>query len=395
MISFLNKGSGGGSSSSKANIFIQDTEPETKEGIWFKKTAGTYDKLITADTISRDMSASTNTVFSTNVAGMSVQSYDKYLYLLDTNNSIYTGIRYDTETNTEIYNYTNGPASTAQCSAIIGAKIYYFNYSQTALFDNIINCYEYDITNNTWETYSTSSSTLDISCQGTMAVAVGTKIYLISGQTSGNSKQINIFDTSSKKWTKQDNKLPFSCYHGTATAVGTKIYIFGAADTANQTSRQVYDTETNTVSTYNDIPFNSYKDSAVSNGTQIYIIHGNSLYLFNTITETYENLGTISVTFEAPDAKNKSIIIDNVIYLISPANNLTKIILPITLDFTANSVVLQNGSTYKTALLTQPANAQGRVTTSFANAYMTDSSGNLITTDEKYYGNGTSWVKII
>lgn len=49
MISFLNKGSGGGSS--KANIFIQEAEPETKEGIWFKKTAGTYNKLITADTI--------------------------------------------------------------------------------------------------------------------------------------------------------------------------------------------------------------------------------------------------------------------------------------------------------------------------------------------------------
>lgn len=393
MISFLNRGSGGGSS--KANIFIQNTEPETKEGIWFKKASSSYDKLITADTISGDMSTSTNTVFSTSVDGMSVQSYGKYLYLLDTNNSIYTGIRYDTETNTEIYDYTEGPVSNAQCSAIIGDKIYYFIYSQTASFDNIINCYEYDITNNTWETYSTSSSSLDISCEGTMAVAVGTKIYLISGNTSGNSKQINIFDTSSKAWTKQDNKLPFSCYHGTATAVGTQIYIFGAADTANQTSRQVYDTETNTVSTYNDIPFNSYKDSAVSKGTQIYIIHGNSLYLFNTITETYENLGTIPVTFEALDAKNKSVIIDNVIYLISPGNNLTKIIPSANINFEANSVVLHNGSTYKTALLTQPANAQGRVTTSFANAYMTDSSGNLITTDEKYYGNGTSWVEIV
>ena len=65
MIRFLNKGSGGGSS--KANIFIQNTEPETKEGIWFKKASSSYDKLITADTISGDMSTSTNTVFSTKI----------------------------------------------------------------------------------------------------------------------------------------------------------------------------------------------------------------------------------------------------------------------------------------------------------------------------------------
>lgn len=385
MISFLNKGSGGGSS--KANIFIQNTEPETKEGIWFKKTAGTYDKLITADRLTGNIITNTWEAFSTSVLASRVHSYGKYLYILD------KGIRYDTETNTEIPDYTTVQGGYG--SAIIDDKIYFFNTTQNAGFDWVTTCNRYDITTNSWETYSESSGSLDINAIGSTAVAVGNKIYLISGN-SGNTTSINTFDIITKEWAKANINLPYSTFYGTCASVGTKIYIFGGLEVANRNKRIVYDTISNTISTEADIPFNSTEDSAVSIGTNIYIIHSNSVYVFDTIKEMYENLGTIPITFSNPDSyKSKSTVIDNVIYLISPGNNLTKIIPPANINFEPNSVVLQNGSTYKTSLLTQPANVQGRVTTSFANAYMTDNSGNLITTDEKYYGNGTSWVEIV
>lgn len=54
-ISFINKGgSGGGSSSNiKPNVFMQDTEPETKEGIWIKANKQ-FNKIYLAKNLSGD-----------------------------------------------------------------------------------------------------------------------------------------------------------------------------------------------------------------------------------------------------------------------------------------------------------------------------------------------------
>ena len=90
------------------------------------------------------------------------------------------------------------------------------------------------------------------------------------------------------------------------------------------------------------------------------------------------------------------VVVDNTIYVTTTEapHNIISIGFGGDVSFDPNSVVIQNGNTYSTALLTQPANTEGKLVTPFKNIYTTDNAGEIITTEEKYYGNGTDWVLI-
>lgn len=389
MISFLNKGSGGGSS--KANVFIQEAEPETKEGIWFKKTAGTYNKLITADTISSEPYfeiGPTQLYQHMEVPSIAVGT-DIYMFSGVTTASNkaekYNTIT-DTCSNLAEYNPTsdelaNGGSlfwdESLNAIGIINNKDYTHYMLDTNIYDNS------GSVNSQFTWYSHM-----------LLPNFNNNIY------NAAASALLILNNINKNVTRV--AIPVTDYYSSWHTIlkGNSIYLF-PCDSYNMLKTYRYDIDTNSFTELASMPYGTLKSVAeLNNNIHIFGIKDsgnypqyNKHYIYNINTDTWT---------EAPDLStpvtlfSRAVTINDTIYITSADAN-AKTILKYrepSISFEPNSVVLQNGSTYKTALLTQPANVQGRVTTSFDKAYMTDSSGNLITTDEKYYGNGTEWIAI-
>lgn len=389
MISFLNKGSGGGSS--KANVFIQEAEPETKEGIWFKKTAGTYNKLITADTISSEPYfeiGPTQLYQHKEVPSIAVGT-DIYMFsgvTTDSNKAEKYNTITDTCSNLAEYNPTsdelaNGGSlfwdESLNAIGIINNKDYTHYMLDTNIYDNS------GSVNSQFTWYSHM-----------LLPNFNNNIY------NAAASALLILNNINKNVTKV--AIPVTGYYsGWHTILkGNSIYLF-PCDSYNMLKTYRYDIDTNSFTELASMPYGTLKSVAeLNNNIHIFGIKDsgnypqyNKHYIYNINTDTWT---------EAPDLStpvtlySRAVTINDTIYITSADAN-AKTILKYrepSISFEPNSVVLQNGSTYKTALLTQPANVQGRVTTSFDKAYMTDSSGNLITTDERYYGNGTEWIAI-
>lgn len=390
MISFLNKGSGGGSS--KANVFIQEAEPETKEGIWFKKTAGIYNKLITADTISSEPYfeiGPTQLYQHYEVPSIAVGT-DIYMFsdaTTDSNKAEKYNTITDTCSNLAEYNPTSDELSN-------GGSLFW-DESLNAI--GIINNKDYTHYMLDTNIYANSGS---VNSQFTwynrmLLPNLNNNIY------NAATSALLILNNINKNVTRV--AIPVTGYVGSWHTIlkGNSIYLF-PCDSYNMLKAYRYDIDTNSFTELASMPYGTLKSVAeLNNNIHIFGIKDsenypqyNKHYIYNINTDTWT---------EAPDLStpvtlySRAVTINDTIYITSADAN-AKTILKYrepSISFEPNSVVLHNGSTYKTALLTQPDNAQGRVTTSFANAYMTDSSGNLITTDEKYYGNGTSWVEIV
>lgn len=383
MISFLNKGSGTGAS--KANVFIQDTEPETKEGIWFKKTAGTYNKLIVTDSLTaipyfellgeqlygHTLSAPIaigNDIYmfgAYSSPGTKVEKYNvvtkEFTALPDIEFSEQIGTFYLGDNIIRIEGYkkncdfniamgTMSPMNTRDTAFSHRASALTYKDGKAHDFD-MLNHYILDVATNT----VSSITGAPVRIQPTQIWEEGSdEIYLIncySGSADANYK----YKISTNTYTKLA-AMPDGCIAlGAASLLNGKIHVFGTQGPAtDRTAHYVYDIASDT--------WSKGLENVYANGNGRAVTIGNSIYITQASADTNYN-------------------------------HILKYTEPV-VSFEPNSVVLQNGSTYKTALLTQPANVQGRVTTSFANAYMTDSSGNLITTDERYYGNGTEWIAI-
>lgn len=389
MISFLNKGSGGGSS--KANVFIQDTEPETKEGIWFKKTAGTYNKLITADTISSTpyFEVGPTQLYQHKEVPSIAVGTDIYMFsgvTTDSNKAEKYNTITDTCSNLAEYNPTsdelaNGGSlfwdESLNAIGIINNKDYTHYMLDTNSYDNN------GSVNSPFTWYSHM-----------LLPNFNNNIY------NAAASALLILNNINKNVTRVD--IPVTGYVGSWHTIlkGNSIYLF-PCDSYNMLKTYRYDIDTNSFTELASMPYGTLKSVAeLNNNIHIFGIKDsgnypqyNKHYIYNINTDTWT---------EAPDLStpvtlfSRAVTINDTIYITSADAN-EKTILKYrepSISFEPNSVVLQNGSTYKTALLTQPANVQGRVTTSFDKAYMTDSSGNLITTDERYYGNGTEWIAI-
>lgn len=167
------------------------------------------------------------------------------------------------------------------------------------------------------------------------------------------------------------------------------------------TASYKYDTLTDTYTKIANLPYYfSYGGVAVSSGTNIYLFGGSSdrtngqdAYRYDTLTDTYTKISNIPYKFT--DYGGAVPVGDSKIYLFGGRSNPTKIqsLDIITVDFDDNSLVVQNGTDYKTQLYTNNK-VDGRVLNYFANVYTYTDANGLQQIYNTYYGDGTSWVQI-
>ena len=206
------------------NIFVQSTEPTSKDGIWLQtnKTAEHY--------ISDD--------------------------------NIFIGGTWSLASDTAPipYNFYYGSA------VAIGTDIYILGGS-----GNYIRAYKYNTLTNTY----TQLTNIPYSFYQGSAVVIGTDIYLLGTMDSGSYTRAYKYNTLTDTYTQLTN-IPYYFLSSSAVAIGTDIYLLGSKDSSNYNRAYKYNTLTNTYTQLTNIPYNFYQGSAVAIGTDIYILGGDS-----------------------------------------------------------------------------------------------------------------------
>ena len=333
------------SGSAKPNVFMQETEPTTKDGIWLK---GSYqvDNIVADENIFASEEWNTTKMSSLKAIPYSFYmgsavSIGTDIYLFGGNGYSTTAYKYNTLTDTYTQ-LTNIPYSFYFGSTVsIGTDVYLFGSS-----DSYTTAYKYDTLTNTY----TKLTDIPYNFRAGSAVSVGTNIYLFgSGAGSSYNKYAYKYDTLTNTYT-QLTDIPFAFYIGSAVSVGTNIYLFGSGTPVANKYAYKYDTLTDTYTKLTDIPYAFYYGSVTFDGIDIYLLGGK------------DNSTKIQVmTMISNDYGNNSIVISQGVP--SHKTNIA-------------NYGIQNAKFY------------------YDRVYYQDENGELLNTISTYNGNGTEWVKI-
>lgn len=391
-ISFINKASSGGSI--KPNIFIQETEPETKEGIWVKANKK-LDKVI----IEKNRFYPGDLKYSgTNSSGIAFKQIPYQFY--------YGSV------------------------AAVGTNVFLFGGASSRTSN-----YKYDLQANTFE----SKTSIPIRFNSSSVVAISTDIYIIGSAYNGaDFYKLYKYDTLTDTYTQLSDMPISASAQNQAVAIGTDIYLY---DTYQKLYK--YDTLLDSYEEVGELPY-LYRAKAVAIGTDIYLISDNKLYKYDTITNTYventlpagfptnlvagallaidtniyilgggdsNNISKYKFVYKYDTVKNTcvelsdmpnnfgagaGVVIDNVIYLFG--GNSTKSVVQSYKEtenmYTENNALIlyEEEDKYSTQLFTSDLFSD-RVLYNFNDvAYHTIESG-IDSTLPTYYGTGTEWVK--
>ena len=373
----------------KPNIFMQETEPETKEGIWIQSNKN-YEKInITTSIVSNpefilkefpEYSASPNKLRTIVI--------DKNIYCVYGDGTM---LKLDTLKKTWTKLIDSGldlPAGGPHLGYKNGI-IYILNNWNTSS----TKVYEYEITSNTIiNSYDISG--LPNSYLGA-DIQIDDKIYLFTS----NSNTFYIYNISTKEFSTE-NPLSFTtvnegnegawiCTNGI-----NKIYIF-----SNNSEIYEYDIDNKSSTLILDLK------QITSNNKTIKMNYFNGfLFIVQTDGNGYLTIYKFSLAnnsgnfLEVPEDSNymSSIesmpIVNNKIILLSSINFRNwSILLPYNV-FENKTIIISKGDTYYTEIVSND-NINGRITFDFDNVYYNTTEDGLDDTLPTYYGTGTEWVK--
>lgn len=134
--------------------------------------------------------------------------------------------------------------------------------------------------------------------------AIGTKIYIIGGQTTSGtsttgSKSVIIFDTETKAYDTLTNALGTAIAGISCAVVGTRIYFAGGGETYAKQNNLIryFDTETKKLVTCGaTMPYEAYGFTCGASGTDVYIFGGrqsstiDTVYRYDTIDDRLDDL---------------------------------------------------------------------------------------------------------
>lgn len=378
-ISFINKKSSGGDTL-KPNIFMQEAEPSSKEGIWLASNKK-VDKIKMVESFATEGGVwQLLNELENSVSGSSPHA--------NIGNKIYI---FDGTTDSRIHVF-NIEDNTYE--AVTGEAIEPSNGSAIAV-DNLIylfgvgtghkQAYKYNPETNEYTEIAAIPSDYSYGFRDGRTVLYNNDIYLIY------SNKIHKYSISDNTYTKIKTGFPtdVSC----TTIVGSKIYIF------YDTTLTSYDLETNEIKTLASPTNSTVTARCVVYNNDIYIFGGSNnklAFKYSIETNEYTQLDDIPYAFKS----GCCVIIGNVVYLIGGSSTASattpykqaKYTIN-TLTFTDNSVyIAEKSGTYKTQLY-ENKDIEGRVLYGFDDVLYNSTESGVDNTIPVYYGTGTEWVK--
>lgn len=395
LLNYIKQTAGGkGSKGTKLNIFMEETEPELKNGIWLQSNKS-FNKVISTEKISSEPfwnieKANTLKAIPYNFNHGYLTSINNVIYLISSADNDTTGknlYKYDTltDTYTQLTNIYQKPSSTGNtdnsgtCGIAVGSDIYMFGgsgkSSRAVKYDTLTDTYT-DITAFPFSSYQSQICNIN------------EDIYIFGSYYSNGINKAVKYNTLIDTYTSLTN-IPYNFCYGAIAVVGTDIYLFGQQN--GGTNCYKYDTLTDTYTKMSNIPYSFLNGSVVSVGTDIYLFGGSNqgqmLYKYDTLTDTYTKLENIPINVQS---NGRTIKVNNDIYLFS--QNKVQVLTFPQLNFDDNSIVIdESSSTYETEIIT--TDVENGLHYKFNDVFFNEENGfdNTIPT---YYGNGTEWIKI-
>ena len=361
----------------KPNIFMQETEPVKKEGIWFKSNKPVDHIIMDTNIIEGGNWDTINEYPDLPMGigeGVSHCRVGDYIYLFN------AGLKYNTKTNTTesintLTSYIYRPFTT------VAIEKYIYLFSDSNMYTGIRQAYKYDTEKDTY----TPISNLDRDIYNDYAFAYGKYIYIIS-----YSSPILKYDTEKETYTRIVISNSFSIGKVCAV-VNDDVYIFN-----NDKKVYKWNITTNEFTSLNDAPQSFRFGESLVLGNNIYITGGyesrTTLYQYNIVEDTYTKLNDIPRDFYKGILAYK----DDKLYFLGGDNYTKKVSVYVlnNKDYDNNSIIVWSGNNkYMTQLYTSD-NIVGRLLFGFYKAYYYTTANKLDASLPLYYGNGKEWIKI-
>lgn len=364
------------------NIFLQENEPEKKEGLWLQASELVCENIVVDEKLRykqvwEDEDYSISEVDITN-GTIAVDGTNIYIF------SGTKAYAYDTVSNT----YTSKKAP----SYVVGSdsKAFYYDGYVYILLRGYLQKYNLKLAYTTLVNppYSTASGN---------AAMVGQNIFILQGGTSGG---VCVYDVITQSYETYDlpDLVEIGWTDPVITSVGDDVYIFGGNASAENKYKYAYkfNMTTRTYTRLSDVPYDVVCGTACVNGTDIYVGLGtnnpNIILKYDTLTGTYSEENAILSTSYAEFAN-----VDGTLYHLQ-SNKVRRKLSFIDNDlYSDNTVILikdRNG--YEIELVDTKAfmaNIEGKITTCISDALHYTKDNGLNPTVPTYYGNGTEWVK--
>lgn len=377
----------------ETNVFMQETEPEKKDGIWLQ---GNYEvENIIADT-NVFASEEWNTDKTNNLKQMPYSfnagrcaSIGTDIYLFGGGSSNNEAYKYNSLTDTYTA-LTNIPYIFDSGSAIaVGTNIYLFGSEDT---NYGLYAYKYDTLTDSY-TRLTDIPTKFYS-QG--VAAIGTDIYLFApyGNSTNANRYPYKYNTLNDTYT-QLKTIPYKFTGGRCAVVGGNIYLFGGSGGTTNTYR--YNVSENTYTKVADNPTGFQNGACIAIGTNIYLFGSsitdsiNKVYKYDTLTDTYTTLSNIINSFNKDDLAFNG----TDIYLFGVQNYTSKpqVMTMIPKEFPNKSIVISQGGTNHHGTNLADVGIPN-LKTFYDRVYYRDTNGQLLNSIPTYNGNGTEWIRI-
>ena len=372
----------------KPNIFMQETEPVKKEGIWFKSDKPVDHIIMDTNIIE---GGNWDTINEYPDLPVNANAYDNKVANVGTNIFIFSGTsaasyKYDTLTNT--FTEITSPNRISDMANLCVIDNYIYMFKASTMYGGRA-AYKYDTITDTYTTLSTPP--IDVSSSDN-AIAVGNKIYLFT------RRGIYVYNILTDSYSKLETSNIITYSYVAGISIGSDIYFFGGY--SNPTSYKTaykFDTQTNEFTQLTDMPYGGYSLGITSAGNNIYLFGlnntGKDVYKYNIIDNTYTSVGEVSDIINYSYAVN---INDNKIFVLGGTNTPRKIRVYVMnyKEYNNNSIIVWSGNNkYMTQLYTSD-NIVGRLLFGFYKAYYYTTANKLDASLPLYYGNGTEWIKI-
>ena len=392
---------------SSLNIFVQEEEPTTYDGIWLQTSELNYDDVDIVNeitTVGKNITWSTGVSYPETVRESATTKIGTDIYIAggqksssttDCSSSLY---KFDTVNN--IYTKLSDIPYSAYGMSInaYGTDIYIFGgRNGSTVYDY---AYKYDTLTDNY----TQLTNIPYGVGQMGSTIVGSDIYLIGG-TVGSSRTKNFYKYNilTDTYTQLTNLSEVLNTPGVAT-IETDIYFFGGyAGNGSSRGAYKYNTLTNTLTTLTRVPYASYGHGTIAYGTDIYIFGGihssgsfDYVYRYDTLTDSYTQLTNM------PNAIGRIItnntIVGNKFYVFggTPASSTYTTDVVMIGEFNYNLsdkngkiLIAVQSDGYKTKLI----NIDNKLINCYVTAVAYNSiDNNMDLTIPTYYGDGTNWI---
>ena len=383
----------------RLNIFTQQSEPETKEGVWVQ-TANPHQSVVVGDKTYANATKEGDWIWDS-VSTLPYSFYSGSAVVL--NNEIHILGSYESSSRTKHYKWNGSSWVSASTlpynfyngrAVVLNDEIHILGSSNSSHVTK-----HYKWSGSSW----VSVSTLPYSFYSGSAVVLNGEIHIL-GSNSATSAQTKHYKWSGSTWSLVST-LPYNFVNGSAVVLNDEIHIFGgSSDTSSRTKH--YKWNGSSWVSASTLPYSFRNGRAVVLNDEIHIFGGSS----DTSTQTkhykwngstWSSVSTLPYSFYNGFAG----VLNGEIHIVGSSDTSSR--RSHYYYHTSNTADSSVGS--KIAVYQNPSNTSGTYATNFISGvpitgennkfpsgfddvYYIDDSGN-VEESPTYYGDGTQWIK--